>query len=540
LIVLHKSLDIVPQATENNSRIRHRQDKIYFFNYTARLFFVAALLTLVACAGVPFDYPKTASTALPPSSETRMGELDADWEAEHGRLSGVIGLPDGIDALGARLRMMEVAERTIDAQYFIVKKDRAGALFTGKMLRAADRGVRIRFLVDDIFSPGVDQAFTLLNSHPNIEVRLFNPLSRQGFKYWNYLIDFSRANRRMHNKSFTVDNAMTIVGGRNIGEEYFELNQDVKFDDYEVLAVGPVVDEVSAGFDIFWNSELAVPIEAFKVKVRPGDLDKWREHIMSEMDKGNTGIYGQAINSSLLVELKEGKKTLIPAMATMVTDTPEKLQNAVGDTELATLARETGRRFRAAEREILIVTPYFIPQDSGAELIEKLLAKGVRVVIATNSLASTNHVAVYSGYRRYRKRLLAAGAEFYEVRAKQTGGENAWGHNPEMMTLHSKATIIDRKTIFVGSLNFDPRSLLINSEMGLFIESDYAGEGFAAAVFEELKRVAYKVDLDERGKLRWTFQSGEGTEVLAKSPQASWGRRFMARFYGLLPIESQL
>jgi len=506
----------------------------------ARLVFIALLLTLASCAGVPFDYPKTASTALPPSTDTRMGQVDAAWEQAHGELSGVIGLSDGMDALGARLKMIELAESTIDAQYFIVKKDRAGALFTGKMLRAADRGIRVRLLVDDIFSPGVDQAFSLLNSHPNIQVRLFNPLSRQSFKYWSYLVDFKRANRRMHNKSFTVDNAMTIVGGRNIGEEYFELNQNVKFGDYEVFALGPVVDEVSAGFDIFWNSELSVPMEAFKVKVKPADLDKWREYIKAQVDKGEHGIYGQAMNSSLLLDIESGKRKPIAAMVTMVTDTPEKLQNAIGDAELATLAREKGRRFRAAQREIIIVTPYFIPQQSGTKSLEALLAKGIRIVIVTNSLASTNHVAVYSGYRRYRKRLLRAGAEIYEIRADQAGGENAWGHSPEMITLHSKASIIDRETIFVGSLNYDPRSILINSEMGLFIESDYAASTLAAAIFDALGRVTYKVDLDERGKLRWTYHNGEQHEVLKKSPQASWGRRFMARFYGFLPIENQL
>jgi len=489
---------------------------------------------------VPFDYPKTISTALPASGNTRLGEANVEWQQEHGELSGFVGLADGIDALGARLRMMELAEHTIDAQYFIVKRDRAGALFTGKMLRAADRGVRVRLLVDDVFSPGVDQAFTLLDSHPNIEVRLFNPLTRKSFKYWSYAVDFKRANRRMHNKSFTVDNAMTIVGGRNIGEEYFELKQDVKFDDYEVLALGPVVREVSAGFDIFWNSALSVPMAAFGVKVDQADLEKWREYISAQMKQGEKGLYGQAINSAVLVDIREGRLQPVPAEATMVTDSPEKLQNAVGDEELATLARETGRRFRAAQREVMIITPYFIPQDRGSEMLEQLLARGVRVVIVTNSLASTNHVAVYSGYARYRKRLLQAGAELYEVHVEQVGGENAWGHSPEMITLHSKATIIDRETIFVGSLNFDPRSIFINSEMGLFIESPYAGEALAQGVLAELPRVTYKVDLDERGKLRWTYQVGEQREVLSKSPQASWGRRFMAGFYGLLPIESQL
>ncbi|MEH6637382.1 MAG: phospholipase D family protein, partial [Halioglobus sp.] len=504
---------------------------------TARLTFITALLTLVACAGVPFDYPKAVSHAMPPSPATRLGEVDANWEKTHGKLSGVIGLPDGVDALGARLRMMELAEHTIDAQYFIIKNDQAGALFTGKMLRAADRGVRVRLLVDDIFSPGVDQAFTLLNTHPNVQVRLFNPLSRQSFRFWSYLVDFKRINRRMHNKSFTVDNALTIVGGRNIGEEYFELDQDVEFDDYEVLAMGPAVDEVSAGFDKFWNSELSVPIEAFDLKVDPEKLDKWRAYIEDQINAGSAGIYSQAMNSSLLIDIKAGKKEPIPAMVTMVTDSPEKLQNAIGDIELAKLARETGRRFRAAKSEIVIVTPYFVPLDRGATFIEELLAKNIRVVIVTNSLASTNHVAVYSGYRRYRERLLRAGAEFYEIRAQREGGENSWGHNPELVTLHSKATLIDRETIFVGSLNFDPRSLMINSEMGLFIESDYAGAGLASAIFAGIDRIAYKVDLDEQGELRWTYQYGDQHEVTNRSPQTSWGRRFMVGFYGLLPIE---
>jgi putative cardiolipin synthase len=506
---------------------------------SARLLLLPLLLTLAACAGVPFDYPKTASTALPPSENTRLGKTDARWEQEHGKLSGFIGLSEGIDALGARLQMMEAAERTIDAQYFIVKKDEAGALFVGKMLRAADRGVRVRLLVDDIFSPGLDQAFSLLNSHPNVQVRLFNPLSRQSFKYWSYLVDFNRANRRMHNKSFTVDNAMSIVGGRNIGEEYFELNQDVKFDDYEVFTLGPVVEEISAGFDLYWNSDLAVPMEAFKLKVDPDKLEQWRDHINGLVDQGEQGIYWQAVNSKLLGEIARGERKPLPAMATMVTDSPEKLQNAIGDPDLATLARETGRRFRAAQREILIITPYFIPLDTGSKLLEDLLARGVRVIVVTNSLASTNHVAVYSGYRRYRKRLLQAGAEFYEIHPGVTI-ENAWGHKPEMATLHSKATIIDRETIFVGSLNFDPRSILINSEMGLFIESSIGGEVLANGVFEELPRVAYKVDLDEKENLRWTYQFGDQHEVLHKSPQTSWGRRFMVNFYSLLPIENQL
>lgn len=505
-----------------------------------RSFLLSLLLIIGACASVPWDHPKEYSSAVPVSDETPLGEFALQWDREHNGQSGFFGLGDGIDALGARLRLMELAERSIDAQYFIVKKDEAGALFVTKLLRAADRGVRVRLLVDDIFSPGVDQPFSLLDSHPNVEVRLFNPVSRSGLKYWNFLLDFKRANRRMHNKSFTVDNAFTIVGGRNIGEEYFELDQDVKFDDFDLLAFGDVAQEVSSAFDLYWNSELAVPMEAFGYDVDKAELSSWREYIDGKIDKGEEGIYGQAVNSDLLLAIREGRRELIPADVEMVSDPPQKLLESVGEREFATLAVETGQRFRDAREELIIITPYFVPLDSGVSLIKELIERGVRVMIITNSLASTNHVAVYSGYQRYRKQLLEAGAEMYEIRAHRDIEVNAWGHAPDKMTLHSKATIIDREVMLVGSLNIDPRSIMINSEMGLFVESERVAGRLADTVLGDLARTTYRVDLDEKGRLRWTYVYGDIREVLSTAPQTSLGRRNMARFYGLLPIEEQL
>ena len=390
------------------------------------------LLVLSACATAPFDYPREPSAYLPAKDATRIGAVALHWQERHGGQSGFLGLPDGVDALGARLRLLELAQESVDAQYFIVKKDRAGGLFAGALLAAADRGVRVRLLVDDIFSPGVDEAFTLLATHPNVEVRLFNPLPRQQLKYLGFLTDFSRANRRMHNKSFTVDGGISIVGGRNIGEEYFEINQNVKFDDYEVLAIGEVVREIQAGFDSFWNSDLSVPMEAFGVKVDPADLDAWREWLREQADAGRSGLYATALDSRLLQQIDAGELQPIVALADLYTDTPEKIGADVGDQETAVLSTEVGRRFRAATKEIVIVTPYFIPQENGAAIIEELLASGVRVVVVTNSLASTNHVPVHSGYARYRTRLLRAGAEFFELRVDAVvEDETAWGHSPE-------------------------------------------------------------------------------------------------------------
>jgi putative cardiolipin synthase len=509
----------------------------YVSNY--RHVVLCCALFLAGCASVPFDYPRDSSQARPVSQHTTLG-LDAlEWREQHGEQSGFLGLSHGIDALGARLRLAELAESTIDAQYFIIKKDRAGALFAGKLLRAADRGVRVRLLVDDIFTPGTDQAFTLLDTHPNIEVRLFNPMANRSFKYLSYAANFTRANRRMHNKSFTVDNSITIVGGRNIGEEYFELDQDVKFDDYEVLAIGPVVTEVSAGFDEFWNSKLSIPMKAFDVQVDPGELEEWRDYIREHTEGSENHLYKQAINSTFMTDIREVRSEPAVAEATMITDHPDKLLTEVGDEELATLALEIGRRFREARDEIIIITPYFVPQDAGAVLIEELLAKGLRVIIVTNSLASTNHLPVHSAYARYRKRLLQAGAEFWEIRAHGSGEKNEWGYQPELVTLHSKATIIDRDTIFIGSLNFDPRSLLINTEMGLFVEHDEIGAEFTNGVLEDLPRVAYEVKLNDDGKLRWVYEYDAVKERYKKEPQTSVWRRFNAQLMRLAP-EGQL
>lgn len=505
----------------------------------ARAVLCVAVLTLGACASVPFDYPKSASYAEPPDPGTEMGEATLDWQAEHGEKAGLVGLSSGVDALGARLRMLELAQSSVDAQYFILKKDRAGQLFAAGLLAAADRGVKVRMLIDDIFSPGVDEAFTILSSHPNIEIRIFNPLSRS-LRFSSYLTEFTRINRRMHNKSFTVDNSLSIVGGRNIGEEYFELKQDVQFDDYEVMVIGEVVRDISDGFDAFWNNDLSVPIEAFQTRVDPGALDEWRVAVKETLEGQKTGLYATALNSKLLDDLKTRKLRPAIADASLFTDTPEKIAAAIGDGEQAILVAEFARRLRAATDEVIIVTPYYVPQELGAELVEELLGKGVRVMVITNSLASTNHVPVHSGYARYRKRLLAAGAEFYEIRADGVTAENDWGNKPEVKTLHSKATVMDRHTIFIGSLNFDPRSIYINTEMGLFIDSDELGGRFTDLLIDGLSSAAWKVDLDENDKLRWTYDHEGQREVVYKEPGASWWRRFQVGFYRLLPIESQL
>jgi putative cardiolipin synthase len=373
-----------------------------------------AAVAITGCTSVPFDYPKEPSVAFAPSSDSRIARDTEAWVYANDGSSGFVPLTDGMDALGARLRMMEQAQISIDAQYFLIKPDTAGALFAAELLEAADRGVKVRFLIDDIFTPNLDQQLGALDAHPNIEVRLFNPLSRQSFRAWSLLTDFKRANRRMHNKAFIVDNSVTIVGGRNIAAEYFQIDDDVEFVDFEIVGFGPVARKVSNTFDIFWNSEFSVPVSAFVDEPAPEDLLNLRDRLPPELVEATLTVYNEALTTQYLQDINDGVIVPVAARARVVTDLPNKLTTSTRDSEAKELAAVLREHGDDAEREIIIVTPYFVPGDTLANTLLAYVNQGIRVVVVTNSLASTNHVPVHSGYARYRKRLVEAGVEIYE------------------------------------------------------------------------------------------------------------------------------
>ncbi len=508
---------------------------------TSRAAFVVLVILLAGCGTVPFDFPRDDSYAIAPSDATRLSQTVAMLSEGHANESGFIGLVDGLDALGARLRLIEQADQTIDAQYFLMKGDLAGSLFNGKLLRAADRGVRVRLLLDDVFTAGLDPELSLLNSHPNIEVRLFNPISRRGIQTFNILFDFQRANRRMHNKSFTVDNVVTIVGGRNIADEYYQVRADIEFADFDVLGIGPVAQLVSETFDLFWNSDLAVPMEAFGNEVDPDDLDAVRQEMTREIELAGDGIYARAVRSAFIDDLEQGKISPVFAAVKVVTDVPEKLKNPRGG-EFNALASELGRIVGEAEEEVMILTPYFVPTKPGVAFIRDLRSRDVRVAVVTNSLASTNHVAVHSGYAPRRKALLEDGVELYEIRADALSSDESGG--VDRLTMHTKAIVVDRRILFIGSLNMDPRSFDINTEMGLFIDSAEAGRRFAEGVERVLPVYTYRLFLREDGPdhspFEWHYGTGDNVSIETWEPGAGLWKNFKADFYRLLPLENQL
>ncbi|MEM9381261.1 MAG: phospholipase D family protein [Planctomycetota bacterium] len=496
-----------------------------------RIHAVLAASTLAAACSTPnFDYPREPSFALDPSVDTATKRGVDAWRARNVGPCGFYPLPDGADALAVRLRLIEAAERTIDAQYFLMKSDAAGYVFAGALHAAAERGVRVRLLLDDIFTTFRDDEMALLDAHPNVELRLFNPISRRGIGILNFVNDFRRANRRMHNKSFIVDNQAAVVGGRNIADEYFDLRPEGKFLDFDVLAIGPVAADVSAQFDVFWNHERSLPLEAVQGKTSEAQLERLRAWIRTDKTEAAERAYDAAIRSDLMRTFDDPDATLYSASATLITDRPDKLTNDIGSEHMV-LVSELVETLEESTSEVIVISPYFVPGDDGVAFWRGLVEGGRRVVVLTNSLAANNHTAVHSAYRRYRKDLVRAGVELYEIRAYVDGASG----EQSALTLHTKVMMIDGDQLFVGSLNLDPRSIEINSEMGLVVDSAELVEGLRTPLLRGLEEFAYRITLDERGRTRWSARIGGEDVVETSEPQASSWLLFSAWFQAIAP-----
>ena len=512
------------------------------------LVLVLLVAGLSACATVDFDYPKSESTALQNTDDTYLGKDIAWRREEHPDEGAFYLLTDGIEALAARLLMARRAERSIDAQYYLITNDMIGKAFIGSLLEAADRGVRVRLLLDDIQTQGYDAGMAALDSHPNFEVRIFNPFGQRGSRAGS-ITDFSRVNRRMHNKSFTVDNQITIIGGRNIAAEYFAARADVNFGDVDVIGAGEVVGDVSNMFDTYWNHRAAAPVPAFaKMPDDPAAaLETLRSRLEEALETARASPYAEAFGDSwqALIDTDADEFTWAPYQ--LVYDSPDKSDKKLA-AEAASITTPLAEVISGAQSEVVIVSPYFVPLKSGVAFLSELAARGVDVSVVTNALAATNHSVVHSGYVPFRKPLLENGVKLYEIRpdAAVAGTERSGieldrgGRGAAIATLHTKAFAVDRQHLFIGSFNWDPRSVDINTELGVIIDSPSLTGAAVERFRQQLNRMAYEVVLNDKGKVRWIDNAGDEPVVLDKEPQTGFWRRFSVGFYRILPIKGQL
>lgn len=492
------------------------------------------LLAVAGCTYVPFDAPRETSFALPPEG-TRAALTTQRLTGGGAEQVALAPLADGNDALGARLGMIEAAERSIDIKTFLIKPDIAGTLMWLKLYEAAERGVRIRLLYDDVFTSARDDQIATLNAHPNVDIRIFNPLSRNSTTAANFLLDFGRVNRRMHNKAIITDGSLAIIGGRNIADEYYQIGIDHEFADFDLFVAGRPVHDLSAAFDLYWNDRWTIPLATFATSDGTTVAAALRA-FQERADAEEAQIYQRAIGSAYIADLRAGRIPLFTGTARVVVDDPEKLRTppgqgpfVVGDALLQTM--------NMAQSDVLVMTPYFVPEEYGARFFENLVQRGVRVRIATNSLASTNHAYVHGAYARYRDRLSAAGVSFIEARAdaaRITGSADAG------LTMHTKLVIVDDRILFVGSPNFDPRSIRQNAEVGMVIESPDLARSIRERVDVIAKDYAFSYEIDANGASLWRYSGAVQQEVFDREPLASPWKTFIATIAGLLPIESQL
>ncbi len=510
----------------------------------APIFVVALVVVVLAtgCASVDFDYPRTQTTAFADTADTYLGRQIGDLEDKQPGTAGFYLLSDSLDSLAARLLLAKRAERSLDAQYYLITSDHVGFVFIGSLLEAADRGVRVRLLLDDIQTQGYDAGMAALDSHPNFEVRIFNPFSGRGSRVGDGLTDFKRINRRMHNKSFTVDNQVTIIGGRNIAEEYFAGREDVNFGDLDVLGIGPVVGDVGRMFDTYWNHRAALPVPAFaKMPEDPAkELEKLRERIAQAREEIGSTRYAAAVRKEVQDWIASDLSLYTWAPYQVVYDSPDKARASTAK-DAASIVDPLREAIRGAHEELLFISPYFVPRKSGIESFRELKDRGLRIRVITNSLASTNHSVVHSGYAPSRKPLLKMGVELYEVRpdARVSGTRRAGNVSAEG-SLHTKAFVVDRQKLFVGSFNLDPRSADLNTELGVIIESPELASLSVDWVDEALPRATYRVTLNDKGKLLWTGQSNGEPEIWTQEPQTGFWTRFNVSFMRILPIKGQL
>ena len=512
---------------------------------------VAAAALITGCASLAPGLQGAPSHAVPASSATALGKLAASaWTDPD--LSGFRLMPDGGMALDARLQLARRAEVSLDVQYYQVENDETGRFFLRALRDAAQRGVRVRLLLDDMYTAGDDELLRGLAAHPHVELRLFNPFpagrGRILTRFLYALNDFDRVNRRMHNKLFIADGAMAVAGGRNIGNQYFGRRSEASFVDLDTFIVGAIMPRLAELFDLFWNSPYVLPVQSVIGTDRSRDgLQRRFDELTSEASTPppprpppNDPLgYGPIAD-----DLNAGRLNLIWGTATAYADSPERV---IGKTanyggvplqDVDSVRYNVVEHMRRARSEVAIASPYLIPGPAGMEVLVEVRRRGARISLVTNSLAATDEPLVHTGYRRYRDDMLKIGVELHELssdRARRSVRLGVFGTT--IGRLHMKTAVYDRRRLFIGSMNFDPRSNLHNTEIGLFIDSPAMAQQVLKLIDTLKQQGAYTLRLGPDGKgLEWISKDADGETVLYQEPDSSfWDRVILNILAPLVP-----
>jgi putative cardiolipin synthase len=499
------------------------------------------MLLLGACAvSPPGEEHARVSTAFPDPGTTALGRLFAPGIAAHPDQSGFELVTSGREAFAGRYAFATAAQKTIDVQYFLWNGDATGRELLTALLDAADRGVRVRMLLDDLYLAGKDTSLSVLNEHPNIEVRLFNPFDWRMSHLPDFLVDFARIDHRMHDKAFIVDNAVAVVGGRNIGDPYFSANDQSNFRDVDLFATGPIVQQVSENFDAFWNSPWARSIRSIDHDhPSPEAVEKQVGRINTKVAEDQSFPFADTLDPTFLDHLVRGLPgRLVWGKATLLADRPDKPSTSEPGV-LDQLKEKVGGTVSAS---LLIESAYFIPADRGVENLCKLRGRGVEIDVLTNSAATNDELSAYAAYAKYRKDLLRCGVSLYELRedAGFIRRQWTWLEGRSTALLHTKAVVFDSREVLIGSFNLDPRSKNLNTELAVLVDSPQLAQKVTAFIHSGMApENAYKLELDG-DQVVWTTQDHGQPARLTDEPRLGFWRDLEVDVLSLLPIEGEL
>jgi putative cardiolipin synthase len=501
----------------------------------ALLAFFAAL-ALAGCGSLPQRPETPHSTALPPSTDSALVRI-TQVSLPAPDQTGFRLMPLGAYSLDARIQLAKRAKHSLDVQYYLIANDMTGRLLLRNLRDAALRGVRVRVLVDDLYTSGGDELFIGLTAFPNVEVRLFNPFccGRDSLisKYVSSLADFGRLNHRMHNKLFIADGTMVVAGGRNIADEYFMRSMTDNFVDMDAFIVGAVVPQLARIFDTYWNSPVVYPAESI---IRTSlDREALQKRFNSLVDQGEQmmavapppiDILGYGPISD---DLEAGRLGLVWGKATAYADSPAKVM-ATSD-EMArsmSVSMSVMDLVMASRNEVVISSPYFIPGPRGVQAFGELRKRDVKITILTNSLASNDEPLVHTGYARYRVALLKSGVDLYELSPTRIlRNKRLMLPGSSLGRLHAKTAIIDRSMVFIGSMNLDPRSASKNTELGIIAECPPLAKEVIRVIHISKLQSAYRLRFAGDGQsLEWLTMDDEGDVVLSEEPDVTPLMRF--------------
>jgi cardiolipin synthase C len=552
--------------------------------HVLRLFCPMLLVAaLTGCASLPDKVVRQPSKSLGAATETPLGRIAKASTADPEQ-SGFRLMPTGQFALQARIELARRAQRTLDVQYYQIHDDRTGRYLLRALRDASERGVRVRLIIDDLYTSGMDPLLLGLDAYPNVEVRLFNPFpaGRQNFltRFTVNAHEFDRVHRRMHNKLFIADGVMAVAGGRNIADEYFMASAGANFVDLDTFVIGAILPRLGALFDEYWNSDRVLPVRAIvksdhsdvqlqqdfermtqaeavpivRITAAPAELSMGAEiEVIGET--GGTPEpeapppndvlgYGPIVN-----ELDAGKVGLIWADAQAYADAPDKVIGRVSTYGVAPIDDVDSVRYnviemmRRARKDVVITSPYLIPGQAGLETFHNSVERhGVKFTLVTNSLAATDEPVVHTGYRRYRPEMLKLGMNLYELSPQKVSRSLRLGRfSTSIGRLHAKSAVVDGERVFIGSMNFDPRSDQHNTEMGLFIQSPQLAQQMLKLVDVIRQQGAYRVTLAANGKdLVWTTTGPGGREEVVDEPETDAWSRIMLEVLSVIAPEGLL